>query len=707
MRMKRVLALTMAALMCASTAQAELKKGDRGGKVLQVQDELHARGYLADEGDGQYGKQTEDAVKAFQQENELEATGVVDDETLDRLMNDGEASSRKAQKALEGLGYSDISVFQKDNGLTVTGELDADTEALLLSDGAKTKTQQAQERLKSLGYLQGEADGAYGDRTREAVAKFQQANGLEVTGELDADSREALMSDSAVGDAVRMVQQRLIDLGYLEGSADGQFGERSVAALKAFQQNHGLEVTDESDEATRSMLFSDAAKVVYPALNSTSTNAAAVKKLQQRLIDLGFLSDKADGDYGSNTYSAVLEFQQHLIAQGESIEATGEATSETQERLFAEDYSTYISDLTLGAEGAEVLRVERRLRSLGYMDASANESYDDYAVECVKAFQEAAGLEVTGTADKAVVDALFSAGAPEAAQYVLHDVAKGETAGVIEYAQNALIRMGMFNHYQGMATDEYDSNTDDALNRLYDYLIQYNSHYAELFAAKELLPVSAQKALMNAELVVYVEDVQEGAQGSEIERVQRRLRGLFYDVTIDGDYGSGTRAAVEAFQQNNGLEVTGVADAATQARLYSDAAVGNWTDNMLKVSIDEQKVYAYTLNDEKQYELVDTFICSTGLGNSTPKGVFSSTTEPLDRWHYFVKYKCWAQYAWRITGNIYFHSVIFSEQDEDTLRMSSVYNLGSKASHGCIRLKVEDAKWIYQNCNAGTIVIIS
>ena len=35
-----------------------------------------------------------------------------------------------------------------------------------------------------------------------------------------------------------------------------------------------------------------------------------------------------------------------------------------------------------------------------------------------------------------------------------------------------------------------------------------------------------------------------------------------------------------------------------------------------------------------------------------------------------------------------------------------VYKLGSKASHGCVRLSVEDAKWIYNHCPAGTTITV-
>ena len=716
MRMKRVLALCLAALLCASGAQAELKKGDRGGRVLKVQDELHARGYLEEEGDGQYGKNTEDAVKSFQKEHKIEPTGVVDDITYDKLLGGEEAKQRKAQQQLKGLGYLEhdadqttaeaIAAFQQANGLEATGELDDETLALMDSGDAKSDIVRVQERLKALGYLQGAADGDFGAKSRAALEQFQQANGLEVTGELDDASKDALFSDSAEGDPVRMVQQRLIDLGYLDGAADGDFGAKSVAALKWFQREHNLEVTGESSDATWDALFSESAKEVYPTLNSVSENAGAVKKLQQKLIDLGFLSGKADGDYGAKTYDAVLEFQRRLAQQGYAIEPDGEADSEMQSILFGEDYSTYIADVQPGDEGSEVQRVERRLRALGYMDASADESYDAYAVECMKAFQTDAGLTVTGKVDQTTIDALFDADAAQSEQFVLHDVRMGEDSAVAEYAQNALIRMGFFDHYVGMASGEYDDLTETALGRLYAYLVQHNPLRAETFAAKESMSAHAVRSLMEDGLIVYSGDITADSDAEEISRLQRRLRGLYYTVNIDGKYGEDTAAAVEAFQAMNGLSVTGAADEMTQRKLFSDTAVGNWTEYMLKVSIDDQRVYVYQLDEEKQYQQIDAFICSTGLEDSTPRGIFSDTTEPLDRWHYFIEYECWAQYAWRIKGTIYFHSVIFSEKDESTLRMSSVYNLGHKASHGCIRLKVEDAKWIYENCDAGTIVTI-
>jgi lipoprotein-anchoring transpeptidase ErfK/SrfK len=69
-------------------------------------------------------------------------------------------------------------------------------------------------------------------------------------------------------------------------------------------------------------------------------------------------------------------------------------------------------------------------------------------------------------------------------------------------------------------------------------------------------------------------------------------------------------------------------------------------------------------------------------------------------------YDCWAQYAFRIKGGVLFHSVLFQQAKESTLLEGSVKKVGRKASHGCVRVSVEDAKWIFENCAAGTTVIV-
>ena len=57
---------------------------------------------------------------------------------------------------------------------------------------SKTTVAQAQARLQALGYDPGPLDGRWGAKMAAAVSKFQQAQGLPVTGELDKATQEKL-----------------------------------------------------------------------------------------------------------------------------------------------------------------------------------------------------------------------------------------------------------------------------------------------------------------------------------------------------------------------------------------------------------------------------------------------------------------------------------------------------------------------------------
>ena len=99
-------------------------------------------------------------------------------------------------------------------------------------------------------------------------------------------------------------------------------------------------------------------------------------------------------------------------------------------------------------------------------------------------------------------------------------------------------------------------------------------------------------------------------------------------------------------------------------------------------------------------------ICSTGLNATpTPKGTYQAAGPTgTGEWYWFSQYKCYAKWATRIVGGILFHSVTYSSGK--SLNSTSVRKLGRKASHGCVRLKVEDAEWVYGICDLGTTVTI-
>ena len=84
--MKRIISILLVLmLLLPACALAELRRGDSGEEVRQLQQMLWETGFIFEEPDGVFGKNTEKAVKWFQEYALLEQTGVVDDRTLDSL----------------------------------------------------------------------------------------------------------------------------------------------------------------------------------------------------------------------------------------------------------------------------------------------------------------------------------------------------------------------------------------------------------------------------------------------------------------------------------------------------------------------------------------------------------------------------------------------------------------------------------------------
>ena len=400
--------------------------------------------------------------------------------------------------------------------------------------------------------------------------------------------------------------------------------------------------------------------------------------------------------------SAVRAFQRHLGDQGyeEWIDTDGAASSLTQYCLYSDRYSSYLRSLALGDSDAEVLRVERRLRQLGYLDGEADDTLDDYAQAALSLFRQRAGL-ADGGVDRETVDALFGEDAPAAAWCAPHDIASGNSGLAVRQLQSALVSGGLMNR---MPDGKYGKELESALDKLHSYLESEGDVNAELFADPKAVSVQAQQLLRDGLLGYRTADT---GDKTEALRIQNRLYTLCYlpKSGIDGKFGRNSESAIADFQSANGLVPTGEADEATQSLLFSESAAPKPYPYRIEVSIDRQVVEVYQLRDDGGYSLVQSFTCSTGLNDATPRGIFLEG-HPVNRWHYFEKFNCWAQYSYVITSDIMFHSVLYSSNNENSLRSGSLYALGNPASHGCVRLKVEDAKWLFENCKRGKAAII-
>lgn len=498
----------------------------------------------------------------------------------------------------------------------------------------------------------------------------------------------------------------------------------------------------------------------YPQLEE-GVNGSATQKLQERLILLGYLDDKADGYYGAKTKAAVEELERYVreleqdvidvLTEAEpqatpapSASAAPEATAESeteavsepepatpvdgiadamlQAYLYSDDFKPVRGELKNGDSGEAVMRLQRRLIALGYLTGQADGEYGGSTARAVRIFQYYNDLELDGRASVALQELLFSQQAKAPENPIL---AEGSSGDAVKTLQQRLRILGFMN---GSADGDYGKTTANGVKALQQYM--RDREEAQIRADAEVMASIEQTGADIADLLTvevngiadpilldefYATDFPEipaamtsGETGNDVIRVQRRLNGLeYYYGSLDGAYGAGTETAIRAFQKQNGLEQSGVAGSDTLKLLFSENAKKALKPYVLKISTSDQRVYAYGLDSNGEYTvLVRTMKCSTGKdATPTPKGTFQGGTGPGARWHYFKKFKCWAQYAYYIDGDIMFHSVLYNQKG-GAVTQSSVNNLGRKASHGCVRLSVEDAKWIYTNCPRNTKIVV-
>lgn len=109
--------------------------------------------------------------------------------------------------------------------------------------------------LGSLGLLDGTQSDRFDSEVARAVRAFQQSRGLSADGQVTEETWRALdaarwrlgartlyhsVPEPLVGEDVRVLQERLLEMGYDVGRADGIYGVRTARALAQFQREVGL-----------------------------------------------------------------------------------------------------------------------------------------------------------------------------------------------------------------------------------------------------------------------------------------------------------------------------------------------------------------------------------------------------------------------------------------------------------------------------------
>lgn len=167
-----------------------LKLGSSGEKVTKLQNRLTELGFYDGPVTGYFGEATEEAYKAFQTAAGVTVDGISGESDQDILYSDSaptaeveetEAPTEETTEATE----PETEPETVDDGIYMVGEQDEEVVNI-------------QNRLAELGYFYEDSTGYFGDLTLAAVTAFQNANGLEATGEVDEETYVLLFSDNAV-----------------------------------------------------------------------------------------------------------------------------------------------------------------------------------------------------------------------------------------------------------------------------------------------------------------------------------------------------------------------------------------------------------------------------------------------------------------------------------------------------------------------------
>ncbi len=119
---------------------------------------------------------------------------------------------------------------------------------------------------------------------------------------------EPTLERGSEGQAVKDLQEALIELDFKPGAVDGVFGVYTESAARAFQTWANV---DEADGIVGEMTWEklDEANKDDPTLKN-GAHEVAVRGVQRRLIQLGFDPGEIDGRFGDKTAAAVKKFQE-------------------------------------------------------------------------------------------------------------------------------------------------------------------------------------------------------------------------------------------------------------------------------------------------------------------------------------------------------------------------------------------------------------
>ncbi|HIS68112.1 MAG TPA: peptidoglycan-binding protein [Candidatus Gallacutalibacter stercoravium] len=369
-------------------------------------------------------------------------------------------------------------------------------------------------------------------------------------------------------------------VAYTFGSDGALIGTPPANAGASYGTSVGNSVTNNTNNA-----------VVNQPVNNTPSQPAALRlevgmyddrilEMKTRLNELNYYNAELTTYFGEFTGECVKNFQTDA-----GLEATGVVDQATWDAMMSDSAPTYVPTYTLGNYAEDIVTIETRLKELGYFYDEPTTYFGEDTVVAVSDFQAAAGLEVTGQADKATTEALYAEDAPSNPQ--AGTLKKNLAGDVVVELQN---RLRELRYTTAEATSTFDDATEAAVKAYQaaaglEQTGQLDKAALEILYSEDVVRSPA------------YDDLQLGYEGDDVAQLQENLTTLaYYAGEANGLFDESTKAAVEAFQTAKGLEVTGIVDEAVRDALDKALEAKEQADNDAKVSAVAQETVEQVLN---------------------------------------------------------------------------------------------------------------
>ena len=251
------------------------------------------------------------------------------------------------------------------------------------------------------------------------------------------------MGKGATGAQVKAVQERLMELGYMDyDEPTEKCGSVTKEAVEVFQRRHGLTVDGYIGEETYDRLRRADA---LPYMATVGDEGTDIEELQKRLVELDYMK-KATGYFGDETAAAVKEFQDR-----NHLDVDGMIGVNTKEALYSEDAIPH--SLSYGEKSDDVLKYQKRLFKLGYLTTEPDGTFGKDTASAVKLFQQLNGLIADGHIGPQTRKLLMSSDAQANALTI------GMSGDTVKNVQKMLKKLG----YLSSADGYFGSGTEAAV----------------------------------------------------------------------------------------------------------------------------------------------------------------------------------------------------------------------------------------------------